>query len=134
MAPPPVDETHWLLRLAPEQWLNAARNELSQSEQALERGQSNKGMVLARRAAGMAMNARLVLQANEAWQRSYMEHLQAAARGDDVPPEVSAAAAELAERDAQPLMRLGGGVSAGPARAALVIVEWCAAEVDRLLR
>jgi hypothetical protein len=132
MAPPPVDESHWLLRLTPLQWLAAAQNELKQCEAALAEGTANKGMVLARRAAGMALNAVLVLRPNDSWKRSYMEHVEAVARGDGVTPEVAAAANELADRKAQPLIRLGGGTSPGPARAAGVVLAWCEAEVQRL--
>ena len=132
MVAPPVDESHWLLRLTPEQWLAAARNDLSTSESALAEGQAKKGMVLARRAAGMAMNAVLVLRPLDSWRRSYMEHLEAAARGEGVSTEVASSALELVDRAQQPLIKLGGGVSAGPVRAAQQVVAWCALEVERL--
>ncbi len=131
MNAPVADENHWLTRLDAAQWLAAARNELSQGEDALASGQANKGMVLARRAAGMALNAVLLKRPAPSWKRSYMEHLDAVAAGDGVPEEVARAASVLAERAAQPLLKLGGGVSEGPARAAAVVVAWCAAEVER---
>ncbi len=89
------DPSHWLYRLTPEEWLRAAENELARAEQALAARQQRAGLAQARRAAGMAWNAVLATAADEAYGRSYMEHLQALARDEAVPVGVREAADAL---------------------------------------
>lgn len=92
---PGRDPTHWLQRFSAAEWLQAARNELLRSEEALLRKQQRPGVAGARRAAGMAWNAVLVEAAEERFGRSYMEHLQALATDARVDEAVRQAAATL---------------------------------------
>jgi hypothetical protein len=92
---PGRDPTHWLHRFDAEEWLRAADNELRHAEEALMKKQQRPGVAQARRAAGMAWNAVLVVQANEAYGRSYMDHLHALAGDPHVPAPVRQAAAAL---------------------------------------
>ncbi len=92
---PGRDLTHWLHRLDAEEWLRAAENELRHAEEALLGKHQRPGVTQARRAAGMAWNAVLVLQENEAYGRSYMDHLRALSRDETVPEPVRAAAVLL---------------------------------------
>jgi hypothetical protein len=74
---------HWLWRLDAAGWLDAARVELARARARLD---ARRTVVAhARRAAGMAANAVLVASARAdaetMWGRSYVEHLQAIARG-----------------------------------------------------
>jgi len=104
---PGPDPSHWLHRLTPAEWLAAADTELGLASDALARRAFRPGVTHARRAAGMAWNAWLagarageldVLMAR--FGRSYMEHVAALARAEDVPPAISAAAELL--RDTPP--------------------------------
>jgi HEPN domain-containing protein len=92
---PGRDLTHWLHRLDAHEWLRAAENELRRAEEALLGKQQRPGVTQARRAAGMAWNAVLVLRENEAYGRSYMDHLRALSRDEAMPEAVRAAAAML---------------------------------------
>jgi HEPN domain-containing protein len=91
---PGRDPTHWLHRFDADEWLRAADNELRHAEEALVRKQQRSGVAQARRAAGMAWNAVLVLREDDAYGRSYMDHLKAL-RADNAAPEPVRAAAEL---------------------------------------
>lgn len=71
------NEAHWLHKFSPDEWLRAAMGELRRAEQAYARRQGRAGLAGARRAAGMALNAVLIFEPNEAWGRSYMDHLLA---------------------------------------------------------
>lgn len=99
--PPPRDPGHWLRRLSDDEWLAAAATELVRCQEALERRAVRPGVTHARRAAGMALNAVLLLQDNPAWGRSYMDHVVALAKDQDAPDELRAAAQLL--RDTPPL-------------------------------
>jgi HEPN domain-containing protein len=92
---PDKDPDHWLYRLSSEEWLRAADNELARAELALVHKQQRMGVAGARRAAGMAWNAVLVVSLDEQYGRSYMEHLSALAKEPAVPEEVRAAAQAL---------------------------------------
>jgi hypothetical protein len=98
---PDRDPTHWLFRLTPAEWLAAAAAELEQARAALERRAVRPGVTHARRAAGMAWNAALVLAPDERYGRSYMEHVVALADDGAAPDDVRAAARLL--RDTPPL-------------------------------
>jgi hypothetical protein len=118
---PGVDPAHWLLRLTAAEWLAAADTELEHAEQALRRRAARPGVTHARRAAGMAWNAVLVVLAAAPsggtsaedraaalaappiarFGRSYMEHVVALAGAADLPALLRAAAAAL--RDTPPL-------------------------------
>jgi hypothetical protein len=131
MALPPKDPEHWLYRLSPDEWLRAARNELGASAEALQERAQRKGVANARRAAGMALNAVLVVQPNEAWGRSYMDHLRAVAHDAAIDEHIRHAALQLldAPLDGPRFIRIGGGGDDGLAAAALAIIEWCEGKV-----
>jgi sarcosine oxidase gamma subunit len=71
------DEAHWLYKLSPDEWSRAAMGELRRAEEAYARENTRAGLAGARRAAGMALNGALVVMPNDAWGRSYMDHLMA---------------------------------------------------------
>jgi len=105
----PKDPAHWLYRLSIEEWLSAADQELALCEAALARRALRPGVTHARRAAGMAWNAVLVLNLDERYGRSYMEHVAALASDEGAPDEIRAAARELRDTPAAPpaLITLG---------------------------
>jgi len=84
------DPSHWLWRLSAPEWLAAADTEIAQAQSRLS---SRRAAVThARRAAGMALNAVLVAQAERgwsdqrcesAWGRSYIDHVRALGRAKD---------------------------------------------------
>ena len=98
---PGSDPSHWLYRLDAAEWLSAADNELAAAADALGRRAARPGVTHARRAAGMAWNAVLVLAPDERFGRSYMEHVVALATDEVAPDDVRAAAQLL--RDTPPL-------------------------------
>lgn len=110
--PPAKDPAHWLYRFTVEEWFAAADHELRLCAEALGRRAFRPGVTLARRAAGMAWNAVLVLQPDDhdRFGRSYMDHLATLADHEGTPEDVRAAAREL--RDTAPaaptLIKLGG--------------------------
>ena len=101
---PGPDPSHWLHRLTPAEWLDAADTELAHAAEALARRAFRPGVTHARRAAGMAWNAVLAAAADDAaiarFGRSYMEHVAALATATDAPAPVRAAAELL--RDTPP--------------------------------
>jgi hypothetical protein len=105
---PGPDPSHWLHRLTPAEWLDAADTELAHAADALARRAFRPGVTHARRAAGMAWNAVLAGASNDvpddAWSarfgRSYMEHVAALATATDAPEAVRDAAILL--RDTPP--------------------------------
>jgi hypothetical protein len=114
---PGPDPTHWLHRLTPAEWLAAADTELEHAAETLGRRAFRPAVTYARRAAGMAWNAVLAAQADEAraadlvarFGRSYMEHLVALTTASDVPDDVRAAAQLLRDTPPAPpeLVQLG---------------------------
>ena len=98
---PGPDPAHWLYRLTADEWLAAAATELDHCAEALARRAFRPGVTHARRAAGMAWNAVLVLAEDPRFGRSYMEHVVALAKDSGAPDEVRAAAELL--RDTPPL-------------------------------
>lgn len=93
------DDAHWLNKLSPDEWIRSAMGELRRAEEAYRRKNARAALAGARRAAGMALNAALIVEPNDAWGRSYMDHLLAL-RGDagkEVPPRVRASCAVLVE-------------------------------------
>lgn len=128
---PPRDPDHWLYRLTPEEWLRAAAGELVQAASSLSAQAQRRGVASARRAAGMALNAVLVVAPCEAWGRSYMDHLRALAADATTPAGLRRACAELLEAplDGPKFVRIGGGADEGAAAAARVVLEWCAERV-----
>ena len=85
------DKTHWLHRLSPDEWIRAALGAVAQAERAWARGDTRGGAAGTKRAAGMALNAALIVEPNEGWGRTYVEHLEALAIDSGVPEAVRAA-------------------------------------------
>jgi hypothetical protein len=131
---PEKDPTHWLYRLSPPEWLQAADNELRAAQEAFLHKQQRPAVAHARRAAGMAWNALLWLLPEEKYGRSYMEHLQALKNDDDAPPELRAAAAKLVGMPmSQELVVLGAHGDPGQADCAALVIEHARKEVHRLM-
>jgi hypothetical protein len=114
---PGRDPTHWLYRLTPAEWLAAADTELDHAAEALARRAFRPGVTHARRGAGMAWNARLAAEPDDAraaelvarYGRSYMDHVVALTTDDSVPADVRAAAQLLRDTPPAPpeLVHLG---------------------------
>jgi HEPN domain-containing protein len=121
---PGPDPAHWLNRLTAEEWLAAAATELAQAEAALARRAARPGVTHARRAAGMAWNAVLVVHPDERAGRSYMEHVVALSGDPTLPDEVRTAAQRLRDTPArQPELVTLGKPDLGPAHDARTILE-----------
>lgn len=89
------DRNHWLLRLSPDEWIQASIGELERARAALASRNTPAAIAGLKRAAGMALNGALVVVPNEKWGRTYVEHLEALAEDEDVPREVRDAASTL---------------------------------------
>ena len=126
---PGKDPDHWLHRLSADEWLRAADNELKRARVALQMKQHRMGVAGARRAAGMAWNAVLVIAPDDSYGRSYMEHLKALAADATVPEPIRLAAQSLVDAplEAQ-LVQLGAG-DTRLADAAAAIVEHARARI-----
>ncbi len=94
------DPAHWLNRLSPDEWISAALGELKRAEEAYGRHDVRAGLAGAKRAAGMALNGVLILHPNEAWGRSYVDHVQALSTDEAVPELVRVACKMLLEAPA----------------------------------
>ncbi len=90
-APFQKDPAHWLFRLSPAEWISAALGEVERAEQAYSKNDARAGLASAKRAAGMALNGALIVAPNEAWGRSYVDHVRALARDEGAPAAVRAA-------------------------------------------
>jgi hypothetical protein len=101
------DPGHWLFRLSPDEWIQAALGEIKRAEEAYARKDIRGGLAGAKRAAGMALNGVLILHPNEAWGRSYVEHVEALAEDGTAPEAVRIACKTLLEAPA-PSGRLVG--------------------------
>src|SRR3954447_10465897 len=107
---PGSDPNHWLHRLSPEEWLQAAENELLRARKALAIKQQRMAVAGVRRAAGMAWNAVLSIAPDEAYGRSYMDHLKALQEDATVPPSIREAARQLVNAPLETkLVQLGHG-------------------------
>jgi HEPN domain-containing protein len=95
------DDAHWLHKLSAEEWVRAAMGELRRAEGAYEKKNGRAGLAGARRAAGMALNAVLVVHPEDAWGRSYMDHLLAVKRSENVPDPVRDACRVLVDTPLQ---------------------------------
>ena len=89
------DPNHWLRRFTPDEWIRAALGELGRARKSCERGEARAGAAGLKRAAGMALNAALLVEPEESWGRTYVEHLEALATDARVPEAVRAAAREV---------------------------------------
>jgi HEPN domain-containing protein len=97
-APPFVrDETHWLFKLSPDEWIRAGLADLRRAEEAYQSNSPRAGLAGAKRAAGMALNGALIVEPEEAWGRSYVDHLMALGRDAGVPARVREACRVLTE-------------------------------------
>jgi hypothetical protein len=130
---PEKDPAHWLYRLTPTEWLAAANNELAAARSAFLQKQQRSAVAHARRAAGMAWNALLVVMPDEKYGRSYMQHLQVLSRDDTAPEPLRHAAARLVAMPlAQELVTLGSRGDASQADSAAAIIEHVQAQLMRL--
>ena len=101
------DPAHWLNRLSPDEWISAALGELKRAEESYARHDVRAGLAGAKRAAGMALNGVLMLHPNEAWGRSYVDHVQALAADETAPEAVRAACKLLLEAPAPGAVLVG---------------------------
>jgi HEPN domain-containing protein len=132
------DPAHWLYRLSPSEWLQAAENELRTAERALGQRQQRAGVAGARRAAGMALNAVLAARSDEtSWGRSYMDHLQAVAADDGLPEPLRVSANHLLDAplvtNVVPIgLGKGGGETRLATEDAAAFVELARAELEKV--
>ncbi|MBX3191443.1 MAG: hypothetical protein KF819_30895 [Labilithrix sp.] len=89
------DAGHWLFKLSPAEWIRAGLADLERAERAYAARNARAGLAGARRAAGMALNGALIVEPNDAWGRSYVDHLAALARDPRAPERVREACREL---------------------------------------
>jgi hypothetical protein len=54
------DESHWLFKLSPDEWIRAAMGEVRRAEEAYAQKNVRAGLAGAKRGAGMALNAALI--------------------------------------------------------------------------
>lgn len=99
MPAPPFerDASHWLFKYSPDEWIRAGLADLRRAEAAYEANSPRAGLAGAKRAAGMALNGALIAEPNEAWGRSYVDHLLALGRDARVPERVREACRVLTE-------------------------------------
>ena len=74
------DENHWLFKLSPDEWIRAGLSDLKRAEAAYAAKDQRGGLIGAKRAAGMALNGALIVEPQDAWGRTYVEHLGALAK------------------------------------------------------
>ncbi len=91
------DETHWLFKLSPDEWVRAGQADLKRAEEAYAANNPRAGLAGARRAAGMALNGALIVAPDDLWGRSYVDHLMALSRDARVPDRVREASRALTE-------------------------------------
>jgi len=89
------DEKHWLFKLSPDEWIRAGQSDLKHAEQAYAANNPRAGLAGAKRAAGMALNGALIVEPDDLWGRSYVDHLMAVGRDAKVPERVREACREL---------------------------------------
>lgn len=94
------DPGDWLRKLSPDEWIRAGLGELKRAEQAYAAGNTRGGAAGVKRAAGMALNAALIVEPDEAWGRAYVEHLAALAKDARVPEAVRSACRTVLEAKA----------------------------------
>ena len=94
------DPGDWLRKLSPDEWIRAGLGELKRAEQAYAAGNTRGGAAGVKRAAGMALNAALIVQPEEGWGRAYVEHLAALAKDARVPEAVRSACRKVLEAKA----------------------------------
>lgn len=94
------DPNDWLRKLSPNEWIRAALGELRRAADAYDRGDTRGGSSGLKRAAGMALNGALLVEPNESWGRTYVEHVEALAMDTSVPEAVRKACRVVLEAKA----------------------------------
>lgn len=94
------DPSHWLFKFSPDEWIRAAMTEVHHAEDAYKAHNAKGGLAGAKRAAGMALNAALIVEPNEKWGRAYVDHVMALSRDESVPEAVRKACKVLLESHA----------------------------------
>ncbi len=94
------DPSHWLFKFSPDEWIRAALAEIHRAEDAYRAHNAKGGLAGAKRAAGMALNAALIVEPNDKWGRAYVDHVMALGRDDSVPAAVKNACKVLLETHA----------------------------------
>lgn len=94
------DPSHWLFKFSPDEWIRAAMTEVHRAEDAYKSHNAKGGLAGAKRAAGMALNAALIVEPNEKWGRAYVDHVMALSRDESVPEAVRKACKVLLETHA----------------------------------
>jgi HEPN domain-containing protein len=89
------DPSHWLRKLSPEEWIKASLAELRRAEERAKANDLTAAIAGCKRAAGMALNGALIVEPNEAWGRSFVDHVAALSRDESVPERVREASAVL---------------------------------------
>lgn len=87
----------WLAAHTTEEWISAALAEVTRAEGAYRQNDARGGLIAARRAAGMGLNAALLVEPNAAWGRTYIDHVEALAKDESVPEAVREAAKTLVD-------------------------------------
>jgi HEPN domain-containing protein len=82
------DPSHWLRKLSPDEWIQASLAELRRAEERVKANDLTAGLAGCKRAAGMALNGALIVEPNEAWGRSFVDHVSALSRDEAVPERV----------------------------------------------
>jgi HEPN domain-containing protein len=113
------DPNHWLRRLSPDEWIRAALSELARAEVEWQKGQLRAGAVGVNRAAGMALNAALIVEPAHDWGRTYVEHLEALA----VDPSAPQAVRDACRRVLDSRLKSGDIVSLRTPRAHVAVIE-----------
>jgi HEPN domain-containing protein len=94
------DPNSWLYKFSPTEWIRAGLSELSRAEEALANHNVRALSAGCKRAAGMALNAVLIFEPNDAWGRTYVEHLTAIARNPSALSKLREACTILLETSA----------------------------------
>lgn len=91
------DPNDWLKKHTPREWVQIALAELRRATAAFEAKDMGAGLAGCKRAAGMALNGALLVEPNEAWGRSYVDHVRALGADAGVPEAVRNACKVLLE-------------------------------------
>ena len=92
-----TDSADWLRRHSPREWIQVALAELRRATVAFESNDVGAGLAGCKRAAGMALNGALLVEPDEVWGRSYVDHVRALSADARVPAAVRDACNVLLE-------------------------------------